>query len=78
MESQERRQEATERMFRRRCGMDEAKAQELYDYQAAQPDWYGTCRACGLKRRGTLADLAGPCPGCDGSTQTKADIPHPA
>lgn len=44
--------------------MSDERRQELKDALAQLNDWEGVCQKCGTKRRGTLGELALPCPGC--------------
>ena len=48
----------------RRYGLEPPAREQLTQFNEAQSDWYGVCKRCGASRRGTLAELRRPCPGC--------------
>lgn len=58
--------------MRGRFKMSAKRQMELKAELAVLTDWEGTCQRCGTKRRGTLADLALPCPKCQRGTNGQA------
>jgi hypothetical protein len=41
----------------RRLGTSEGHRERLEAHNRAQHDWYGTCRLCGRRLRGSLGDM---------------------
>lgn len=48
---------AIEAALKSRSGMSEDKKVQLVAFNEKADDWYGTCRKCGEKVRGTLAKM---------------------
>lgn len=57
-------QRAREKMFRRALGMSQQGRTQMQEHHGSKGDWWGTCKGCGVERRGTMSQLTGPCPHC--------------
>lgn len=55
--SEDRHRRAAETALRRRAGMSADKARAVQRTFEAQDDLFTTCRRCGERRQGTLAEL---------------------
>lgn len=54
-------QRRIEAELERRHGMPDTQREEMNAALAKMDDWYTTCRKCGIRRSGTIAQLKGPC-----------------
>lgn len=54
-------QREREAALSRRFGMKPESVEKLRDFNEAQTDWYATCRKCGTRLEGTLADIRKGC-----------------
>ena len=50
-----------EAKLKRDFGTTQAHRENLRAFNAKQDDWYATCRVCGNKRTGTIAEITKPC-----------------